>query len=426
MSAACHFVSHFVMNDPQSASVSIELFGSLALTGKGHGIERALIAGLHANNPDHIEPEEIDKLCNQVADTDQVITHNMTLQFNPQSDIHYHYDKQLAYHPNAMIFNLFDKNQELICTRTYYSVGGGFVNDQDLNCLQDSQGSSYNSTEAIRQFCENNDLSLYTYLRMKEIDIDPRGDLEKKIAQIWQEMRDCIQRGCETQGLLPGPLGVKRRAMDLKERVLNQDNPSLFDDSIWLSIYAMAVNEENACGQRVVTAPTNGASGVLPAVLAYAEKFYASHLAEDYLMRFFLIAGFIGTLCQQRASISGAEVGCQGEVGVACAMAAGGLVSALGGQDWQIEKAAEMALEHHLGLTCDPIKGLVQIPCIERNAMGATKAYNIATICMIEQDHQNLINLDTVIDTMYQTGLDMCGSYKETSKGGLAKTYTAC
>lgn len=406
MKAAYLFSQHIKNSNPEN--ITVELFGSLALTGKGHGTDTAILNGLAGQQPHLIEP-------------------NYIAPENKKINIIFHKDKLLPKHTNGMMFTAYDKNKKIILEQIYYSVGGGFiVTDDEFGHEQKNSKSEpypFNTAEELLNHCRKNKLSIRELMLANEKTWRSEDDIKSGLLQIADTMQECINKGCHTEGILPGFLKVKRRAPDLFKKLCAQGSPkpSEFADVMhWLNVYAMAVNEENAAGGRVVTAPTNGAAGIIPAVLHYYRNFQAGANNEGVLT-FLLTAGAIAILYKKGASISGAEVGCQGEVGVASSMAAGALTAVLGGTLSQIEKAAEIAMEHHLGMTCDPIGGFVQIPCIERNAMGSVKAVNAARIALMEdEDGGHKVSLDKVISAMRQTGKDMMSIYKETSLGGLA------
>ncbi|TAA47132.1 L-serine ammonia-lyase [Corallincola spongiicola] len=417
----------------QVYSVSCELFGSLALTGEGHATDKALILGLLGMQPETLEPDVAEAAYAAVKVGHQLrLADRLPIHFNPQRHILYHCDVFLPAHPNGMRLSADDKAGNRLLTETWFSVGGGYIVSADdiANLDQaeqfDHRAFPFDNAAQLLTICQNEGVRLATIARRNEralgcddAAIDQHLDLIKRV------MLSAIERGCEQEGILPGGLQVVRRAPQLHQRLkvrsLQQDPLALMD---WVSMFALAVNEENANGGQVVTAPTNGAAGVIPAVLAYYLRFVAG--ATDAGAREFLLtAAVIGWLYKRNASISAAEVGCQGEIGVASSMAAGALCAVLGGSVAQAENAAEMAMEHHLGMTCDPAKGLVQVPCIERNAMGAIKAINAARLALLG-DGQHRVSLDAVIETMRQTGADMQSKYKETALGGLAVNIVLC
>lgn len=416
--------------------VGVDLYGSLALTGKGHGTDKALILGLSGELPDKIEPDLISQ---KVADVEKNCKISLKgkhiIDFDPNIHIRYWRRKTLPYHPNGLSFEGLDGNNKCILSVSYYSIGGGFVVDESAaqkDILKpddgiDSRPFPFKSGAELLALCDREGLSIAEIQMQNELSGAQEEEIKTKLNHIWSTMKACIDRGCENDGILPGYLKIRRRAPQMYRDLIEKPRESLRDPLIimdWVNLYALAVNEENAAGSRVVTAPTNGAAGILPAVIRYYEDF-CSHSQLKGIHDFLLTASAIGILYAENASISGAEVGCQGEVGVACSMAAAGLTAALGGSPRQVEEAAEIGMEHNLGLTCDPIGGLVQIPCIERNAMGAVKAINAARIAL-RSDGKHYVSLDSVIKTMLATGADMKTKYKETSRGGLAVNVTEC
>lgn len=415
-------------------SQQIELYGSLALTGKGHGTDRAILLGLEGEEPDKIDPDEIEgRLANIRSSQALTLLKRHVVAFEEKRDLLFHYNQNLPLHPNGMRFTAFAADQKVLDQQVYYSVGGGFVMQEDESANAQTAGESrtipfpFNSGEELLRLGQEHNLAIHQLVLENEKCWRSEAEIREKLLLIWEVMQACVQRGLRQEGYLPGLLQVRRRAPQLFRELTSAPEKSLRDPlSVmdWVNLYAFAVNEENAAGGRVVTAPTNGAAGIVPAVLHYYQRLSAFP-TEEGIIRFFLAAGAIGKLYKQNASISGAEVGCQGEVGVACSMAAAGLVAALGGSNEQIENAAEIGMEHNLGLTCDPVGGLVQIPCIERNAMGAVKAINAARMAM-KSDGSHKVSLDQVITTMRQTGADMKTKYKETSQGGLAVNVIEC
>jgi L-serine dehydratase len=407
------------------ARLRVELYGSLALTGHGHGTDRGVLLGLLGLQPHHVDPAEIDELIWDICTRRQIkILSQHVARFEPE-DLVFHKDAVLPGHSNGMRFTALDKNAHVMDTRIYYSVGGGFITEEGEPSSA-TEGTSvpypFRNAAELLAIGESDDLPIHLILLTNEMTWRSTEKIRGGILQIWNVMAGCIRRGLEGHGELPGGLQVQRRAakLALSLKARGHDDLASMD---WLNVWAMAVNEENAAGGRVVTAPTNGAAGVIPAVAQYYLRCLDGN--DEGIMRFFLAATAIGVLYKENASISGAEVGCQGEVGVACSMAAGGLVSALEGTNEQIEHAAEIGMEHNLGMTCDPVGGLVQIPCIERNAFGAVKAVNAARMAM-QDTTGHRVSLDQVIRTMYQTGLDMQTRYKETSLGGLALNVIEC
>lgn len=432
MVAAAAFVAGLVPATPPDRII-VELFGSLALTGKGHATDAAVILGLTGAQPDAIDPDEAALLVQQVRGQRRLaLPGGRRIAFDPQSDIVFHPRQSLPLHTNGMRFTAQADGRADI-TRTYYSVGGGFVVDAHGDPLATVAPAPrpvphpFHDTAELLREADAAGLSIAALMRANEDSQRGAAEVSAGIARLRAAMTACIARGLRTEGELPGGLRVRRRAPDLARRLeararLNEADPLGAMD--WVNLWALAVNEENAAGGRVVTAPTNGAAGIIPAVLRYHDSFVpgaSTAGAETFL----LAAAAIGAIIKRNASISGAEVGCQGEVGSACAMAAAGLAAALGGTNAQVENAAEIGLEHNLGLTCDPVAGLVQVPCIERNAIGAVKAINAARLAL-HGDGQHLVSLDQVIATMRQTGLDMSDKYKETSLGGLAVNVVQC
>ncbi len=417
-----------------TASVIVELFGSLALTGKGHGTDRAIMLGLSGEKPDAIDPDLIDtRLAEITASKALTLAGQHRIPFLPEHHFIFHYTKSLPLHPNGMRFSAIDVDSKRIDEQVYYSIGGGFVVQEIETPAANSAASDqaipfpFNSGADFLRLGREHGLRLAQLEMENEKTWRTEENIRAGLLNIWRVMQGCVQRGLTREGILPGGLHVRRRAPLLYHELTAHPERALRDPLTiidWINLYALAVNEENAAGGRVVTAPTNGAAGIIPAVLHYYERFSGNPTNEG-IIRFFLVAGAIGKLYKQNASISGAEVGCQGEVGVACSMAAGGLVAALEGTNEQIENAAEIGMEHNLGLTCDPVMGLVQIPCIERNAIGAVKALNAARMAM-KSDGSHKVSLDQVIATMRQTGLDMKSHYKETSQGGLAVNVIEC
>ncbi|MFI8555980.1 L-serine ammonia-lyase [Pseudomonas putida] len=416
-----------------TASVKAELYGSLGATGKGHGSDKAVLLGLEGEHPDSVDTETIPTRLQAIRDSCSL----RLLGEHPIAFVEKQHlamiRKPLAYHPNGMIFRAFDAAGLQIRSREYYSVGGGFVVDEDAaghdRIVEDRTVLTYPFTTAkqLLGHCVAQQLSISQVMLANESAWRPEAQTRAGLLRIWQVMQDCVAAGCRHEGILPGGLKVKRRAPALY-RQLSQHPEAGLRDALsvldWVNLYALAVNEENAYGGRVVTAPTNGAAGIVPAVLHYYMRF-APAANEDGVVRFLLTAAAIGILYKENASISGAEVGCQGEVGVACSMAAGALCEVMGGTPQQVENAAEIGMEHNLGLTCDPIGGLVQVPCIERNAMGSVKAINAVRMAL-RGDGQHFVSLDKVIRTMRQTGADMKSKYKETARGGLAVNIIEC
>ncbi|MDX1402383.1 MAG: L-serine ammonia-lyase [Kiloniellales bacterium] len=419
----------------QVARVRCDLYGSLALTGKGHGTNTAIILGLTGERPDTIDPDSVQETLSRIKDNSQVMLFGQgPVNFEEERDIVFHFMENLPEHPNGMTLRAFDDAGDALFEETYFSVGGGFVlSSEEIRAGKDKIGSNikqpypFNSAEELLRLGRESGLSIAKIVLENEKAWRSEEETRAGILNIWSVMQSCIERGCREEGFLPGGLRVKRRAHELHRCLSEKPEAGLKDPLTvmdWISLYALAVNEENAAGGRVVTAPTNGAAGVLPAVLAYYDRFVPGS-NEDGIITIMATATAIGLLYKKNASISAAEVGCQGEVGVACSMAAAGLTAAMGGTNAQIENAAEIGMEHNLGLTCDPIGGLVQIPCIERNTMGAIKAINAARLAL-RGDGTHKVPLDKVIETMRQTGFDMQAKYKETSQGGLAVNVVEC
>ena len=419
--------------------VKCELFGSLGQTGIGHGTGKAVILGLSGENPDTIAVENIDLILETVVSSQKISLNGENLVSFPKNDaIIYHRRKTLPAHSNAMTIFAYaevaGEESTLLLEQTYYSIGGGFiVNALDFEKEKDKALSIHtnikrphyfsSATELINEANEKN-ISISTLMMNNEKCLADEATIRSQLVNIWQAMKDCIDRGIKTEGILPGGLKVARRAPALYKSLSVESNNDPLTAMDWVNLFAMAVNEENAAGSRVVTAPTNGAAGIIPAVLCYYDKF-VKPVDEDTCIRYLLTAAAIGILYKTNASISGAEVGCQGEVGVACSMAAGALTEIMGGSPNKVENAAEIGMEHNLGLTCDPVGGLVQVPCIERNAMGSVKAINASRLALRGTGNHK-VPLDKVIKTMWETGNDMKTKYKETSRGGLAVNITEC
>jgi L-serine dehydratase len=407
--------------------VRAELYGSLALTGKGHGTDRAVVLGLSGEAPDKVDPESIEPRLAAVHNSQALQLGGIReIGFDESQDLVFHKDQTLPVHSNGMRFRAADECNE-IAQRVYYSVGGGFIlRDGQTRDARPSNPVPYpfSSADELLRIGQEHARAIWQIALENEKAWRSEKEIRAYIRRIWEVMQQCVQRGLKTEGILPGGLNVRRRAPRLAKKLADGGRSDPLAPMDWVNVFAMAVNEENAAGGRVVTAPTNGAAGVIPAVAHYYVRF-VPEASEEGLLRYFLTAGAIGILYKENASISGAEVGCQGEVGVACSMAAGGLAAALGGNNLHVEYAAEIGMEHNLGMTCDPIGGLVQIPCIERNAMGAVKAINACRMAM-QESGEHKVSLDQVIKTMYQTGLDMQSRYKETSLGGLALNVIEC
>jgi L-serine dehydratase len=428
MKAALAFVHELEEKASDVASIEVSLHGSLAWTGKGHGTDSAILLGLSGLAPDTIDPDSTDDRLRTIhAEKRLVIPSVGEIDFDPQVNLVFDYETELPRHTNGMKFRAMSDSGELISEQLYYSLGGGFIARNDDTEPVSQEGAppfGYDSSESLLKMAAEQDLSIAELVYRNETSWRSSDEVNERIYVLCQAMRDCVDRGLRTEGVLPGNMSVLRRAPKLNARLTSGSQASPLQALEWVNAYAIAVNEENAAGGRVVTSPTNGAAGIIPAVLMYYEQFIPD-ANDEGLKKYLLTAGAIGILYKTNASISGAEMGCQGEVGVACSMAAGGLAAALGGSNDHIEEAAEIGMEHNLGLTCDPIGGLVQIPCIERNAMGAVKAINAAQLAM-HGDGTHKVTLDQVIETMRQTGLDMSTRYKETSQGGLAVNVPEC
>ncbi|MBC2886799.1 L-serine ammonia-lyase [Ochrobactrum sp. CM-21-5] len=444
MTAARMFLNEVIGGDwPKPANAKIyqlraSLHGSLAYTGVGHATDRAVILGLCGHLPDTIDPDLMDSEVEKVFAQKKVQPKgHPAYYFDPKSDLVLDRKTPLPGHANGMAFEAYDRDERLLLRRVYFSIGGGFVvTAEELSRMQNGGAKRddasdvpypFRSAAEMLDMAHDSGLSIAEMKRINEECHMSRGELDDGLDRIWGAMRGCIERGLSRDGIMPGGLNVRRRARHLHDKLQedwrnNRSNPLLAND--WLSVYAMAVNEENASGGRVVTAPTNGAAGVVPAVLRYYLHFH-DDADEKGIRDFLLTSAAIGGVIKHNASISGAEVGCQGEVGSASAMAAAGLAAVMGGTPEQIENAAEIALEHHLGMTCDPVAGLVQVPCIERNALGAVKAVTAASLA-VKGDGKHFVPLDACIETMRQTGHDMSERYKETSQGGLAVNVVAC
>jgi L-serine dehydratase len=455
MRAALRFITELESTGQtiQTASLHVDLYGSLALTGLGHGTDRAILLGLSGQTPEGVDPSEIESEVAAIRSekTLQMPGHH-TIVFDEGRHLIFHRDQMypaagVVSHPNGMRFSAFDRGGGLLLEKMFFSVGGGFiVTEEERVAAQASQAASdprvkavpypfHSALELLEKAAAGN-ITIAQLMLANECALlgGDEQEVRRRILHLWNVMQECTKRGIEAEGILPGGLKVRRRAQKLAERLRAGDVKDPLSQLDWITVYAMAVNEENAAGGRVVTAPTNGAAGVIPAVAHYYLEF-VDGASEEGILRYFLTAAAIGILYKENASISGAEVGCQGEVGVACSMAAGGLVAAINAPQQtsltaaeindRIEHAAEIGMEHHLGMTCDPIGGLVQVPCIERNAVGAIKAVNASRMAMNESEGHK-VSLDQVIKTMYQTGLDMQARYKETSLAGLALNVIEC
>ena len=437
MRAAARFVRRWLDEAgflQRTARVQVELYGSLAMTGRGHGTDKAVLLGLEGHWPDTVDPDGIPAVLERIRGEKRLrLGGTHAIAFDEAQDLVFNKRQKLPYHVNGMRYSAFDASGALLATRDYYSVGGGFVVNQDEaaenRIVADTTPVPYpfHSGAELLAHCAREGKSIAQLMLANECVWRGAAEVRTGLQKLWRAMQDCVARGLRSDGVLPGGLKVPRRAPQMARELRERPEAALRDPlSIldWVNLYALAVNEENAAGGRVVTAPTNGAAGIIPAVLHYYDRFVPGAGAQGTL-DFLLTAGAIGILYKENASISGAEVGCQGEVGVACSMAAGGLAAAMGATPAQVENAAEIGMEHNLGLTCDPIGGLVQIPCIERNAMGAVKAINAVRMAM-RGDGTHFVSLDKVIKTMRDTGNDMKDKYKETSRGGLAVNVIEC
>jgi L-serine dehydratase len=410
--------------------IRVELFGSLALTGMGHGTDRGIMLGLLGMQPEQVDPAQIQGIIDDIRRRQTISLLSKKLVIFLHEDLVWNKDSLLPGHSNGMRFTAYGAGGAILDSREYYSIGGGFVREEGQPDSADAKSPvphPFRSAADLLELGEKHGLKIHQLMLANERTWRTDTEITEGIARIWQAMQDCVARGMATEGELPGGLQVQRRAPAIAQRLTKYESNTQIADPLeavdWLNVWAIATNEENAAGSRVVTAPTNGAAGIIPSVAHYYMKFFNG--TSDGIIRYFLSAGAIGVLYKENASISGAEVGCQGEVGVACSMAAAGLVSALGGTNEAAEHAAEIAMEHNLGMTCDPVGGLVQIPCIERNAFGAVKAVNAARMAM-QESTEHKVSLDQVIKTMYETGLDMQSRYKETSLGGLALNVIEC
>ncbi len=437
MAAAARFLDQLREGQLSPARIVVSLHGSLAFTGKGHATDRAILLGLLGHEAATIDPDQAEEDLAQLRQTHTLAIAGIDrVSFDPDADLIFDYGAPLEGHANGMIFRAYDKDGAHLFEETYYSIGGGFVlSAAELAARDNGEPITeekvvpfpFKSAKEMLAMGRARSCTIAEMKRANEEIRHPDRDLDASLDELWNAMNACIERGLAQDGQLPGGLKVKRRARQIHQKLLAEQGKNRpFQHTVmdWLAVYAMAVNEENAAGGRLVTAPTNGAAGVVPAVIRY----YLSHCpdcSQDGIRTFLLVAAAVGGIIKANASISGAEVGCQGEVGSASAMAAAGLCAALGGTNEQVENAAEIALEHHLGMTCDPVGGLVQVPCIERNALGAVKAVTAASLAL-RGDGSHFVPLDSCIETMRQTGLDMTDKYKETSKGGLAVNVVEC
>ncbi|MDP6371581.1 MAG: L-serine ammonia-lyase [Vicinamibacterales bacterium] len=439
MRAAARFVRRLERDGQIEAvqAVSVQLYGSLGLTGKGHGSDKAVILGLQGHAPESVDPDAIASVVDGVCSSRTVVLPDgHEVAFDPATALVFDQTTTLPFHPNGMRFTATDRDGANLAQRTYYSVGGGFVvperrdADPDIAASADAprRPCDFATADDLLRMASDRGDPISAVMAANEDSWRPRAETRRRLLEVWDAMQRCMARGFQSKGVLPGGFEVERRAPALY-RKLGEGNArgtglDVMEAMDWVNLYALAVNEENAAGGRVVTAPTNGAAGVVPAVLQYYVTFCPG-ADEARVMAFLLAAAALANLYRKNASLSGADVGCQGEVGVACSMAAGALTEVLGGSAGQVENAAEIGMEHNLGLTCDPVGGLVQIPCIERNAMGAVKAINASRLAL-QGDGSHRVSLDAVIETMRQTGSDMKSKYKETSRGGLAVNVVEC
>ncbi|HEY9025559.1 MAG TPA: L-serine ammonia-lyase [Burkholderiaceae bacterium] len=422
----------------RTARVKAEMYGSLGATGKGHGSDKAVLLGLAGHEPDTVDIEQVPVILEAIRSQHRVtLNGSREIAFDESADLVMHRRETLPFHANGMRFMAFDADGRELENRVYYSVGGGFVVSDEVAADGTKQKTiapdttvlpyPFHSGDDLLRLCDEHGIGIAELMRRNERHWRTDAEIDAGLMKIWKVMQECVARGCRTEGILPGGFKVKRRAAQLYRDLTVNPEAAMRDPLMvmdWVNLYALAVNEENAAGGRVVTAPTNGAAGIVPAVLHYYARFVPA--ANDKgVVDFMLTAAAIGILYKENASISGAEVGCQGEVGVACSMAAAGLAAVMGGSPRQVENAAEIGMEHHLGLTCDPVGGLVQIPCIERNAIASVKAINAARMAL-RGDGTHHVSLDKVIKTMRETGADMQTKYKETARGGLAVNIVEC
>jgi L-serine dehydratase len=436
MTAACRFVEGLRESGQIAAAARVQsdLYGSLALTGKGHASDRAILLGLSGQRPDGIDPDDADKIVAAIRGSGRLkLGGEREIAFDEPRDLRFLQRERLPHHSNGMRFTAFAADGAELEAKVYYSTGGGAVVDEatvSRNAPPEGVWDvpfNFSSSEELLAICEREALSIAGVVRENERAVRSDAEIDAKLDGILAAMDACINRGMAADGILPGGLNVKRRAPALYRLLIEKAERTLQDPLTvldWVNLWALAVNEENAAGGRVVTAPTNGAAGIVPAIIRYYQRF-TPRASDEGVRTFLLTAAAVGSLFKENASISGAEVGCQGEVGVACSMAAAGLTAALGGSAGQIENAAEIGMEHNLGLTCDPVGGLVQVPCIERNAVGAIKAIEASRLALVG-DGSHRVSLDQVIETMRKTGLDMNERYKETSLGGLAVNVVEC
>ncbi|QSZ52493.1 L-serine ammonia-lyase [Paenarthrobacter sp. AT5] len=436
MRAAKQFTDGLVSSGqlPATVRVQAELFGSLGATGRGHGSDKAVVLGLQGHSPETVDTRTADdQVAAAALDAELRLGGSHRVDFNWDEDVVLHRRKSLPAHPNGMTFRALDHTGTVLRERSYYSIGGGFVVDGDVTgtekIVPDTTVLPYPFTtgDELLAICEREGKSISDIMLANELVWRSEEEVRERLLRIWAVMRECVDNGCSAEGILPGGLSVRRRAPSLFKKLADAEAANSSDPLLameWVNLFALAVNEENAAGGRIVTAPTNGAAGIVPAVLHYYTKFVPG-ADDDGVVRFLLAAAAVGILFKINASISGAEVGCQGEVGSACSMAAAGLCEVLGGTPRQVENAAEVGIEHNLGLTCDPVGGLVQIPCIERNAIASVKAINAARLAL-HGDGSHKVSLDKAIKTMRETGADMKSKYKETSRGGLAVNVVEC
>ncbi len=436
MKAACEFVEELERQGllTQTTFIKTDLYGSLGQTGIGHGSGKAVILGLLGEQPDTIDPDTVASKLTEIETSQRILLLGKhSAHFPKTSAITFHRRKTLPAHSNGLTFIAYN-DENILHQQTYYSIGGGFIvkhedfAQQKQAAITDAEQSTvpfeFSSGAELLEKCQVNGLSIPALMMANEKTHQDENTIRLELVKLWHVMEACIARGIRTEGILPGGLKVRRRASSLNRKLSAEQSNDPLTVMDWVNLFALAVNEENADGGRVVTAPTNGAAGIIPAVLMYYHKF-VKPLNDDLIVRYLLTAGAIGILYKKNASISGAEVGCQGEVGVACSMAAGALAEIQGASVEQVENAAEIGMEHNLGLTCDPVGGLVQVPCIERNAMGAIKAINAARLALRGSGGQK-VSLDKVIKTMWDTGNDMKSKYKETARGGLAVNIIEC
>ncbi|MRI34573.1 L-serine ammonia-lyase [Endozoicomonas sp. OPT23] len=411
-------------------SIRIDLYGSLALTGKGHCTDTAVLLGLQGEQPELVDPDKVPGIIEQTIQNQKLkLSDSHTVDFDYDTDFHFHEAVFLAEHPNGIEFTAFDRMKKPLLNQTYFSIGGGFVLHKDEMTVATSQQSKplpypFDNAEQLLELGKKHQLTIAEIVLENERQLTASNTITRDLLNIWSVMEQSIERGCIQTGVLPGKLQVQRRAANIFKTLSHSTSDDQLAVLDWVNLFALAVNEENAAGGRIVTAPTNGAAGVIPAVLAYYDRFVKGS-NEKGIETFLATAAAIGMLYKKNASISAAEVGCQGEIGVACSMAAGALCAVLGGDNEQVENAAEIGMEHNLGLTCDPVDGLVQVPCIERNTMGAVKAINAARLAL-QGTGQHQVSLDNVIKTMHQTGMDMQDKYKETALAGLAVNVVVC